>query len=113
MPRSTAERLRAIGHFAIDVRDLGFGAASDDIIASYARENGLAILTRDFDYADIRNYPPQQYSGILVVSLPNESTAPVILETVERAIGEVARMPSVSGALVIVEPSRLRIRRVD
>ena len=52
------------GHEAVDVRDIGLGAADDSVIASHARKNGLCLVTRDKDFGDIRNYPPADYSGI-------------------------------------------------
>lgn len=58
MPRSAAELLKRYNHEAVDVRDIGMGAAADSDIAIYAQQKGLAVVTRDFDFADIRNYPP-------------------------------------------------------
>ena len=55
MPRSTASRLQNRGHEAVDVRDIGFGAADDAVIALHARENHLCLVTRDKDFGDIRN----------------------------------------------------------
>jgi len=55
MPRSTAPLIRSRGHDATDVRDIGMGGAVDQDIAAYAQAQHLAILSRDFDFADIRN----------------------------------------------------------
>jgi predicted nuclease of predicted toxin-antitoxin system len=49
-----------MGHDAVDVRDRGMGSATDDVIAEYARLNRRVLVTRDFDFADIRNYPPSR-----------------------------------------------------
>ena len=51
MPRSAAELLKRYDHEAVDVRDIGMGAAADSDIAIYAQQNGLAVVTRDFDFA--------------------------------------------------------------
>ncbi|MGA8659739.1 MAG: DUF5615 family PIN-like protein [Chthoniobacterales bacterium] len=51
-------------HEAVDVRDSGMGGAADSDIAAYAQQNRLALVTRDFDFADIRKYPPAQRSPI-------------------------------------------------
>ncbi len=61
MPRSATAAVRRSGHDASDVRDIGMGSAADTEIARYARDHGLARVTRDFDFADIRNYPPADY----------------------------------------------------
>ena len=58
MPRSAAELLKHYNHEALDVRDIGMGAAADSDIAIYAQQNWVAIVTRDFEFADIRSYPP-------------------------------------------------------
>ena len=55
LPRSAAPMLRQLGHEATDVRDIGMGTATDDLIAAHARSNQLTLVTRDFDFADIRN----------------------------------------------------------
>ena len=62
--------LRELGHDAVDVRDIGLRSAPDDVIADHARSNRLTLVTRDFDFADIRNYPPDelgQVSGRLAI----------------------------------------------
>jgi predicted nuclease of predicted toxin-antitoxin system len=63
LPRSTNETIRRFGHEVVDVRDVGLGAAKDNIIARYAQSHQLCIVTGDSDFADIRNYPPKQYAG--------------------------------------------------
>jgi predicted nuclease of predicted toxin-antitoxin system len=55
LPRSAAVALRQLGHDAVDVRDIGLRSATDDLIAAYARNNRQTLITRDFDFADIRN----------------------------------------------------------
>ena len=64
MPRSVAELLKRYDHEAVDVRDIGMGGATDSEIAAYAQRNSLVLVTRDFDFADIRNYPPGRYAGL-------------------------------------------------
>lgn len=56
MPGSTLSLIQSLGHDAIDIRDIGLGGAPDADIAAYAQANGFRILTRDFDFADIRSH---------------------------------------------------------
>jgi hypothetical protein len=86
MPRSSGEALRRWGHEALDVRDIGLGGAADADIARHARENGLAIVTRDFDFADIRNYPPADYQGLVVLELPDDAVATEIVTLLESCV---------------------------
>jgi Domain of unknown function (DUF5615) len=53
--------------------------APDDTIAAYAERNHLVLITGDFDFADIRNYPPSLHDGIVV---PEDATAGQISEGV-------------------------------
>ena len=50
-----------------DVRDIGLRSAKDPQIAEYAQAEKLCLITGDYDFADIRNYPPDRYSGIVVL----------------------------------------------
>jgi len=75
LPRSATELLHRLGHVAVDVRDIGLRAAADSVIAAHAQSNRLTLVTRDFDFADIRNYPPVDYAGIIVLKLPDDATA--------------------------------------
>lgn len=75
MPRSASNVLAEFGHEAIDVRDIGLRNAPDERIAARARENGETLVSRDFDFADIRNYPPGEFCGIVVLKLPEHTAA--------------------------------------
>ena len=70
LPRSAAASLQEMGHDAVDVRNVGMRSATDNVIAAHARRNQQVLVTRDFDFADIRNYPPSDYAGIVVLQLP-------------------------------------------
>ena len=64
LPRSTAALLRTLGHEVEFARDIGLAAAPDRDIATRAKTTGAVILTRDLDFADIRQYPPENYVGL-------------------------------------------------
>jgi hypothetical protein len=78
LSRSASETVRRRGHEAIDVRDVGLRDAKDWQIARYAQKEGLCLLTADQDFGDVRNYPPSQYAGIVVLSLPRNATSSYI-----------------------------------
>ena len=110
MPRSAVELLERYNHEAVDVCDIGMGAAADSEIAIYARQNGLAIVTRDFDFADVRNYPPSQYAGLLVLALPEDAVASSVARVLESFLANKELIEALSGRLAIVEPARVRLR---
>jgi predicted nuclease of predicted toxin-antitoxin system len=94
----------------VDVRDIGLGAAEDKVIAAYARQHGLSIVTRDFDFSDTRNYPPGQFAGIVVLELPEDATAAMVVKVAESFISQPRLLSQLSGRLAIVELWRVRFR---
>jgi predicted nuclease of predicted toxin-antitoxin system len=110
LPSSTVSVLQRLGFEATDVRDIGLGEAPDSEIALYAKQHGVCILTGDFGFGDVRNYPPEQYQGLVVLEFPNRSLVSDILKLVEIFFGNselVARLP---GRLAIVNRQRVRFR---
>ncbi|RMH37482.1 MAG: hypothetical protein D6690_02590 [Nitrospirae bacterium] len=57
--------MERFGHEALDVRDVGLRSAKDSAIAQYAQVHRTCLLTGDFGFADIRNYPPENYFALL------------------------------------------------
>lgn len=110
LPRSTGDLLRGYGHEAVDVRDIGLRGAKDPQIASYAQKGGLCLVTGDFDFSDIRNYPPGEYAGLVVLKLPRMATASFILNLLESFLQQKDLVAQISGKPAIVEPGRIRIR---
>ena len=110
LPRSTGDLLRRYKHKAADVRDIGLRGAKDHQIAAHAQSEGLCLVTGDFDFSDIRNYPPGEYAGLVILKLPRTATASFILALLESFLQQenlVAQMP---GKLAIVEAGRVKIR---
>jgi predicted nuclease of predicted toxin-antitoxin system len=111
LPRSTGDRIRRYGYEAVDVRDVVLRGAKDAQIARYAQENQLCLLTGDFDFADIRNYPPSIYSGIVVLELPKDPSVSSILDLLEEFLKQNELIKKIPGQLAIVEPGRIRFRK--
>ena len=86
------------------------GAADDSVIANHARENGFCLLTRDKDFGDIRNYPPADYAGIIVLDLPDETVAADVLRMLESFLSRKEWLDRLQGRLAIVQPGRVRFR---
>ncbi len=110
MPRLTAELLKRYNHEAVDVRDIEMGGAADSDIAAYAQQNTLVLVTRDFDFANIRNYPPAQYPGLLVLELPDDAMATFVLRVIGSFVSQKELVEALSGRLAILEPARVRLR---
>jgi predicted nuclease of predicted toxin-antitoxin system len=110
LPRSTRDLMQRYGHEAIDVREIGLGAAKDFEIAAYAQAQRVCLITGDFDFADIRNYPPEAYAGIVILELPRNATATFILRLIEDFLQQGEVLSKLEGRLAIVEPGRVRLR---
>jgi len=78
LPRSAADVVRRHGYHAVEVRDIGLRHADDSAMARHAQREQQCLVTGDFDCADIRNYPPQHYAGIVVLVIPPTVTATYI-----------------------------------
>ena len=110
LPRSTAEVIRLNGHQARDTRDVGLGGAPDEDIAAYAKANALCLISGDFDFADIRDYPPEDYAGLVVLSLPENANREFILRLIVAFLNDTEIISKLPGHLAIVEPGRIRLR---
>ena len=110
LPRAAIVVCQKFGHQVEFARDIGMAAASDEQIAERAVQSGAALLTRDLDFADVRRYPPDQYSGIVVLRLPDTTVAREIARVLERFLMEPGFLDSLAGRLAIVEVDRVRFR---
>src|SRR5262249_24341715 len=95
LPRSAAALLRQMGHQAVDARDVGMRNAPDEVIAAHPQRTQLAVITRDFNLADFRNYPPAEYARIVLVKLPDD--APTAQVVGQSAFSAIAPIGSASG----------------
>ncbi len=107
LPVDLVDIFRAAGHDAVTALDQDPGGARDSTLASVCRREGRAIVTLDSDFADIRTYPPDAYSG-LVVFRPSTQSCDHILNVGSRLLN-VLSDATLAGQLWIVEDSRIRI----
>jgi hypothetical protein len=112
LPRSTKVLLEKHGHEAIDARDVGLRCAKDPMIACYALEHQSCLITGDFGFADVRNYPPERYHGLVVLELPRNATGTFILGLIENFLKQTDVVGRLPGRLAIVEAGRIRLRPV-
>lgn len=110
LPRRTAELLCERGYDAVDVRDIGLGGARDAAIAAHARQNGLCLVTGDFGFADVRNYPPEEYAGIVVLELPRKATTETILGVLRSLLDVPEVVARLHGRLAVVGRGHVRLR---
>ena len=108
LPVSAAAILRDAGHEADTVFDQQLAGGEDQQLAERCRQEGRALVTLDLDFADIRAYPPSDYSGIVVLR-PHAQELQPILHLVEAMLPLLAE-EELPGNLWIVERTGVRLR---
>jgi predicted nuclease of predicted toxin-antitoxin system len=108
LPVEVAELLRGAGHDALTVLDQKMGGHPDRAIGDTIRVEKRALITLDFDFADIRTFPPGDYAGLIVLRLAVQDK-PSVLALIARVIPLLNNEPLV-GMLWVVDETALRIR---
>ncbi len=67
-------------------------------------------MTGDFGFADIRAYPPGDYPGIIVLSLPRNATSVYINSLIAGLLDQTELLTQLPRKLAIVEAGRVRFR---
>lgn len=105
-PRWRAPLIKA-GHAVSTVFDEDLQGAEDETIASACRSEGRCLITADLDFAQLLDFPPENYSGFIVLRHPRPTLAGM-QALIAQVVLAVSR-ESPSGRLWIVEPGRIRI----
>jgi predicted nuclease of predicted toxin-antitoxin system len=99
--------LISAGYDVATVFDEDLQGAEDETIASACRSEGRCLITADLDFAQLLDFPPENFSGIIVLRHPRPTLAGM-QALIEQVVLAVAK-ESLSGRLWIVEPGRIRI----
>jgi len=108
LPIEVAELLSQTGHDAITVYDQNLTGETDSNIAAICQSEKRAIVTLDLDFADIRAYPPKEFSGLIVMRLKQQDK-PYVLGIAERLV-KALLSEELEGHLWIIDERRIRIR---
>jgi predicted nuclease of predicted toxin-antitoxin system len=108
LPAEAAAILIAAGHDALSVLDQQMGGRPDLDVAAVCQLERRTLLTLDLDFGDIRHYPPNAYSGLIVLR-PYRQDKPAVLEMITRLLPALAAEP-LDQRLWIVDENSVRIR---
>ena len=108
LPEEVVDLLGQSGHDAITVLAENLGGSSDAEISAACQWEERTLRTLDTDFADIRTYPPDQYSGIIVLR-PKRQDKLHVIQAIQRLLDAAFPEP-VEGRLWIVEENRMRLR---
>lgn len=92
------------------VREIGLGDASDEKILAHALREKAIVITRDLDFANIILHPIASHAGVVVLRVPPSFMAQQIVDFLKWFLTTIDKN-QLPNSLVIVEPSRYRIRK--
>ncbi len=108
IPEDASTIFMDAGYQVSTVIEQGLGGKADKEIAAACRAERRVLITLDTDFANIGAYPPEDFSGIIVLRIANQAK-PYILSILARLLDSLGQK-SPSGHLWIVEEYRIRIR---
>ncbi len=110
LPPAIADRLRDAGHDAIHAREAGYGDLPDHDIFERAAEDRRIVVTFDLDFGEIVALTRSAASGVVLLRL-RRLRASNLWDRLRTAITEAGDALE-AGAIVLVEDTRIRIRRM-
>ncbi|WP_017294353.1 DUF5615 family PIN-like protein [Geminocystis herdmanii] len=108
LPIEFAELLRSQGYNAETVKEENLCGKPDENIIEVCQQENRILVTLDLDFADIRAYPPQNYSGIIVLRASRQDK--LYLLSIFAKIIPSLRQETINNTLWIVEENKIRIR---
>ena len=106
----TVEFLKQLGHDTVHVRELGMQRAVDHEIIDRARREDRVVLTFDLDFGEILALGVQDRPSVILFRLQDE-TADSVNQRVAPVLRD-QREALESGALILVEEARYRLRKL-
>ena len=109
LPTEFAEILQEAGYDAMTVHQQKLKGEKDPILLEICQQEGRILVTLDLDFANIRNYPPEQFLGIIVfrVSRQDKPSLLSILQNIIPLFGQ----EKIIHHLWIVEEKRIQNTR--
>jgi predicted nuclease of predicted toxin-antitoxin system len=102
--------LKAAGHEAVHVSDIGLFDASDEQILDRARVEGCVIVTADLDYPRLMALHRHSAPGIVLFRGGNYSDSEM-LDLLDRVLDRMSDA-DVKGSLTVVDRRRVRRHRL-
>lgn len=106
-----AESLKAAGHDAVHVRDLGLQAATDEVVLGQARSEERVLVSADTDFGTLLARSGAASPSVLLIRRLSRRRAAeqsaIIDANLPQVVGDLA-----AGAVVVLGDEWVRIRRL-
>ena len=106
-----AKGLRDAGHDAVHVRDLGLAGATDDELFRLAASEKRVLLSEDTDFGTILALRSERRPSVLLFRRMSDRSARALLAILLANLDVVSAALD-AGAVVVIEPERVRVRRL-
>lgn len=101
--------LAQAGHDTATVFEEGLAGKSDRQVGAVSRNEGRMVFTLDLEFADLRKFPPGSHSGVVLFG--PRSMGPLAVNDFVLRFATDTNLEELVGCTVVVEPSRVRVRR--
>jgi predicted nuclease of predicted toxin-antitoxin system len=112
LPCSLSNLLRQKGHASQYLIDLGLRGLADSKVFAAAQDQTATLVSRDTDFGNILQYPLGTHGGIVVIRFPTDMRTHFLVAEIVRMLSAIDDA-DFQGALIIIEPGRIRIRRAN
>ena len=111
VPRSVGNSLRDAGHQIELLKDHLPTDAVDNVVIAYAEQLDAILITLNGDFANIINYPPASYGGIIALQVRNhpENLHAIVMRLLTY-LSHHTEHNDFSKKLFLVEAHRIRIK---
>jgi len=108
LPVEVSQLLKDVGHNTATVPGQNLTGTSDANLADVCHKEKRILITLDSDFADIRKYPPDKFSGIIVMRMKRQDKQHVL--KIFKQVISLFTKETLKQHLWIVEEDRVRIR---
>lgn len=110
LPRQSCQLLQSAGFDAVHVGDIGLSSAEDAEILSRARQEDRVVVTLDADFhalLALSGLTSPSVIRVRIEGLQADRLAALLLDVIRECDN-----PLSAGAMVTVQPTRIRVRRL-
>lgn len=109
LSRHLKQVVSAFNHDVTTSADEGLLSQPDTVVAAAAKGEERMLLTLDLEFGDLRKYLPGTHPGIILFR--PRSFGPLAVNRFVEGFVRDTELELLAGCVVVVEPSRVRVRR--